>query len=277
MTAEATTAPAFRDALAQIVSLLSGGSTISPDLLSPERVQQAVEEVAAYVHGRRSDGLSLCADLLERASAHAARHRQQHPTAPLPALTLTTIEHRAALIAQSERPAYFLMDAGPRVTHIHTAFGHVPVTVTEDPVAERLRLHEQRPAAYVPEGVGVSLPLPTGPERLDQIKARLSAACFFPDPTGEIGWQVYAQSTVSTGKMEALLRGRDFIAPTEYTIHTAHAHGQLKGPAPIVSRMGGPYHYPNDLSALTPEHATFIGHAPADIAYLLEQLEAYES
>ncbi|MHA0048621.1 hypothetical protein [Deinococcus sp. PEB2-67] len=146
---------------------------------------------------------------------------------------------------------------------------------------ERLRLHQQRPEAYVPDGVGVSLPLPTGPERTGQIRARLEAAVMIEDPTGQFGWQVYAQSTVSTGKMEALLERdrytRTYEPPTEYTIHTAYPHGQLKGPAPVVSRMGGPYQYPSDLSALRPADATFIAHTPADIAYLLARTARLEN
>lgn len=142
---------------------------------------------------------------------------------------------------------------------------------------EKLQLHRQRPEAFVPEDIGVEVPLPTGPERLEQIRARLENVCMIPLPTGETGWQVYEQATVSTGKMEKIYaeQGRTdpFTPPSELTIYTAYNHGQLKAPASVVSRMCGPFQYPEDLSSLRRKDATFIAHAPADMAYLLERLE----
>lgn len=146
--------------------------------------------------------------------------------------------------------------------------------VLEQALNER-EARSSRPPSDVAD-CGVRLPLPDGPQREADIRERLGVA-LLPDPSGESGWQVYACDTVSNGKMEALQANMGhevrYRPPTELMIGTILPHPQLGRPAPVIGSAHSPYFFPRSIVSMSPEVARFTAHAPADIAYLLKELD----
>lgn len=129
--------------------------------------------------------------------------------------------------------------------------------------------------------MNVVIPLPTGPERLEQIEARLNHATMLAQPDGTLGWQVYEKENPSNGKLEAKYAEegtpeRTYAPRPELLIGTAYDHPQLKAPAPIIGIGVSPYTERTHTIWLFPHHATFIAHAPADMAFLIAEVKSLQ-
>ena len=99
---------------------------------------------------------------------------------------------------------------------------------------------------------------------LQEIRERESKATKGP-------WQVHSETLPLSPLGVEKLRKTGLVV--ERTIHTTWNHGQLKGPAPVVSTSCGPYHEPNISVSISEADATFLAAARTDIPRLLATID----